>query len=189
MCLAAAKVGALLADRLGCPFYEGDSFHPPANVAKMKAGTPLVDEDRWPWLERLAGILRQHVAEHRPAVLSCSALKPAYRSLLRTGRRGSSNSTDDSSSKGTLRDVGSDGGIGFVLLEPPRAVLEVRLSQRAAAGEHFMPASLLASQLGTLQYHPAELYMHAAGEAALQPAAAIVEAVLQRMQRQGARQQ
>ncbi|KAL4421263.1 hypothetical protein ABPG75_010554 [Micractinium tetrahymenae] len=152
-----STVGALLADALGCSFHEGDEFHPPANVRKMQAGIPLTDEDRWPWLECLAAIVQRQLASGQPVVLSCSALKPEYRSVLRCGRRDGG--------------CGSDGGCGvaFVLLEPPAAALEARLAQRAAAGSHFMPASLLASQLGTLRYDPAELYLHFAEEAALQP--------------------
>lgn len=129
--LLCSTVGALLAEALGCPFYEGDEFHPPANVAKMQvvpaqggaalrglawladgygkehkiqaalscrdqdplpqppclqAGAPLTDADRWPWLERLADVVQRHLADGRPAVLSCSALKPEYRALLRCGR-------------------------------------------------------------------------------------------------------
>ncbi|KAL4421659.1 hypothetical protein ABPG77_001200 [Micractinium sp. CCAP 211/92] len=155
-----STVGALLAEALGCPFYEGDDFHPPANVTKMQAGAPLTDADRWPWLERLAAVVQRHLAEGQTAVLSCSALKPEYRALLRCGR---------------------GDGVAFVLIEPAPAALEARLARRAAAGRHFMPPSLLASQLSTLRYDPAELYLHFADEAALQPPADIVSSVLRRL--------
>lgn len=80
-----SAVGQQLAQRLRCPFYEGDAFHPAANIAKMRSGTPLDDGDRLPWLLELHGIVRQHVEAGQRAVLSCSALKPGYRDILRRG--------------------------------------------------------------------------------------------------------
>src|SRR5262245_16252749 len=74
-------IGQRLAERLGCRFLDADDFHPPENVAKMAAGTPLTDEDRWPWLDRMNAQLRDHGA----AVLACSALKEAYRERLTAG--------------------------------------------------------------------------------------------------------
>jgi len=76
-----STVGALLAERLGVEFLDGDDYHPPANVAKMAAGQPLEDADRGPWLERLNAELRRR----RSAVLACSALKAAYREVLARG--------------------------------------------------------------------------------------------------------
>ncbi|MGH8708863.1 MAG: gluconokinase, partial [Burkholderiales bacterium] len=73
-----STIGALLAERLGWEFLDADDFHPPANVAKMSAGTPLEDADRWPWLERLNHELRRR----RNVVLACSALKASYRQIL-----------------------------------------------------------------------------------------------------------
>ena len=78
-------VGRLLAKDIGWPFYDGDDFHPQANVAKMKQGIPLEDADRWPWLERLATEIDRWL-EAGGAVLGCSALKESYRQVLRGGR-------------------------------------------------------------------------------------------------------
>lgn len=115
-------VGAGLAVALGVPFCEGDTLHPPENVAKMHAGTPLTDADRAPWLDRVAAWL----AEHPDGVVSCSALKRAYRDRL--------------------RQAAPDARL--VLLDVPEAVLAKRLAHRPA---HFMPAALLSSQLATLE--------------------------------------
>jgi gluconokinase len=75
-------VGQLLAAALGAEFIDADDHHPPENVAKMRAGTPLTDADRWPWLARLNGMLRERALGGRSAVLACSALKAAYREAL-----------------------------------------------------------------------------------------------------------
>jgi gluconokinase len=118
-------VGAALAERLGLAFIEGDAHHPETNVAKMSAGQPLTDADRIPWLDRLA----TEMAPHRTSggcVVACSALKRSYRDRLTRG------SAD----------------VVFVHLEAPRPVLEERLRERS---EHFMPASLLDSQLAALE--------------------------------------
>ena len=77
-----STVGAALAQRLGLRFVDADDFHPPGNVAKMAAGTPLTDEDRWPWLDRLASELRAIEDSGGSAVLACSALKEAYRARI-----------------------------------------------------------------------------------------------------------
>src|SRR3954449_5667976 len=79
-------VGALLAGRLGWRFADADDFHPAANVAKMRAGVPLTDEDRWPWLRILAAWMDERIARNDPAVITCSALKRSYRDLLLDGR-------------------------------------------------------------------------------------------------------
>src|SRR4029079_11920271 len=76
-------IGKLLAEQLGWRFYEGDDFHPRANIEKMRSGRPLTDEDRWPWLERLRDQIKHSIAEKKNAVLACSALKRAYRDRLR----------------------------------------------------------------------------------------------------------
>jgi len=115
-------IAALLADRLGWRLLEGDAFHPPANVAKMAAGTPLTDEDRWPWLRAIADAMGQG----GDAVVACSALKRAYRDVLRSGR--------------------SD--VRFVYLRGGRSVIAARLAVRQ---DHFMPSALLDSQLATLE--------------------------------------
>jgi gluconokinase len=115
-----------LARRLGCPFADADDFHPPANVAKMSAGFPLTDDDRWPWLHAIAAWIRARAATGETAVVTCSALKRAYREVLRAA----SPSTR------------------FVHLTGPRELLEQRIANRRG---HFMAASMLDSQLAILE--------------------------------------
>ncbi|HET7198735.1 MAG TPA: gluconokinase [Burkholderiales bacterium] len=115
-------IGRLLAERLGAPFIEGDDYHPPANVAKMARGVPLEDEDRWPWLDRLNELLR----EHPRAVLACSALKESYRARLLAG----------------IPDA------RIVLLHGDKALIAARV---AARRHRYMPASLLDSQFAILE--------------------------------------
>ncbi|WP_231700310.1 gluconokinase [Aerosticca soli] len=119
-------IAQLLAQRLGWPWQEGDALHPPANVAKMAAGHPLTDEDRWPWLERIAAWIERCLDEGRSGIVTCSALKRAYRDRL--NRRG----------KGVL----------FVYLAGAKELIARRLTRRH---DHFMPASLLDSQFATLE--------------------------------------
>jgi len=121
-----STIGAALAQALGVPFVEGDDFHPAENRARMAAGIPLTDEDRYGWLRALAGRLAQARQAGTGAVLACSALKRAYRDILRAGAP-------------SLR---------LVFLSGDRAVLAERLAARRG---HFMPASLLESQLATLE--------------------------------------
>lgn len=123
-----STVGRLLADRLGADFLEGDAFHPERNIAKMSAGQPLSDDDRWPWLAALADLVADREAEGRPAVLTCSALRRAYRDFL--------------------RNAVPSGRLVFLHLHADADVLEQRMRDREG---HFMPASLLASQLATLE--------------------------------------
>jgi gluconokinase len=120
-------VGAELARRLGATFIEGDSLHPEANIAKMSAGQPLDDDDRRPWLQTLNALLTFHHADEIAAVLTCSALRRSYRDILRAGL--------------------PEGSVCFVHLAAPEAVLRRRMESR----EHFMPPSLLRSQLDTLE--------------------------------------
>jgi gluconokinase len=115
--------GAELAARLGLPLVEGDDFHPPANIEKMRAGTPLTDADRAEWLQRLAAELRTHP---RGAVLTCSALKRGYREILRTAVP-------------RLHFV-------HLALSPHQAMERV-----AARTDHFYPPSLVASQFEALE--------------------------------------
>ena len=117
-------VSEALAHRLGVPFCEGDALHPVTNIAKMRAGIPLDDEDRAPWLARVNAWLRGHPAG---GVASCSALTRRHRDRLRNGL------------PVPLR---------LVVLEPPREELERRLKHRAG---HFAPVGLLDSQLATLE--------------------------------------
>jgi gluconokinase len=119
-------VAERLAARLGCPYEEGDDHHPAANVEKMKAGIPLDDEDRRPWLEELARWIGEREAATQNSVLTCSALKRSYRDLLRAGNE----------------------SVWFAHVEVPQDVLAQRLEARQG---HYMPASLLTSQLTTLQ--------------------------------------
>ncbi|MBY0364437.1 MAG: gluconokinase [Phreatobacter sp.] len=121
-----STVGLGLADALGWDFRDGDSFHPPANVAKMRSGAPLTDDDRWPWLDAIS----RHVAELEDGgghvVIACSALKRAYRDRLRAaGAR--------------LRFIHLDGS--FDLID----------GRMRARRDHFMPPSLLESQFATLE--------------------------------------
>ena len=115
-------IGKLLAERLAVPFLDADEFHPAENVAKMAAGTPLTDADRWPWLERLNEMLRRR----QTAVLACSALKESYRSALSKG----------------LADC------RFVHLRGSIELIRARLKERQ---HRYMPASLLESQFATLE--------------------------------------
>jgi gluconokinase len=116
-------VGEALASRLGVAFVEGDSLHPRANVEKMSAGVPLTDEDRWPWLTQVGEALRGEMG----VIASCSALKHAYRAHIATA---------------------AQRPVAFVFLDGSRALLERRIAERRG---HFMPPSLLASQLATLE--------------------------------------
>ena len=115
-------IGKLLAQRLGCEFLDGDDFHPPQNVAKMAAGEPLSDADRWPWLEGLNAKLRSG----KNAVLACSALKQSYRDIL-------------------ARDIPR---CRFVFLDGSLELIRARLKERQ---HRYMPASLLESQFATLE--------------------------------------
>jgi gluconokinase len=115
-----------VADRLHWVFAEGDDFHPEANVAKMSAGQPLTDDDRWPWLERLADWIGKREEAGENAVLTCSALKRTYRDLLAHGHP----------------------SVRFVHVTVSTQTLRTRLQQRRG---HYMPASLLDSQLAALE--------------------------------------
>jgi gluconokinase len=119
-------IGEALAKRLGWAFQEGDDFHPPANIAKMKSGTPLDDADRAPWLARVEAWIAAELAAGRSGVITCSALKRTYRSAIIGGR-------DD---------------VILVYLDGDKHLLARRIEARRG---HFMPPSLLASQLATLQ--------------------------------------
>ena len=120
-----STIAAALNDRLGWAFAEGDDYHPPANVAKMASGRPLVDEDRWPWLRTLTAWTAERDARGESTVLTCSALRRSYRDLLREGGPGTY----------------------FVHLVGDKGLLLERMGSR----EHFMPSSLLESQLDTLE--------------------------------------
>lgn len=115
-----------VATRLGWVFAEGDDFHPAGNVEKMAAGRPLTDDDRWPWLRALADWIGAREAADENAVLTCSALTRAYRAVLTTGHP----------------------SVRFVHVTVPAETLRRRLESRRG---HYLPASLLDSQLATLE--------------------------------------
>jgi gluconokinase len=119
-------VGRLLADRLGWPFADGDSFHPAANVAKMTAGIPLTDDDRWPWLAAIGAWMDARIAAGGSGVVACSALKRRYRDVLRQDRP----------------------EVRLVFLEVSHDEDLTRL--RARSG-HFFPAALMDSQFADLE--------------------------------------
>jgi gluconokinase len=115
-----------IAEVMGWEFAEGDDFHSAANVAKMAAGHPLTDEDRWPWLRSIGDWLSQHERAGRNAVVTCSALRRVYRDLLREGRP----------------------DVRFCHVEADAALIKERIEHRTG---HYMPPSLLPSQLATLE--------------------------------------
>ena len=115
-----------LAAALGWPFDEGDQFHPQANIAKMSAHQPLTDADRWPWLDRMNGMLRERAVAGQSVVLGCSALRQVYRDRLGSG----------------LADV------RWVHLQGSFELIQARLQGRQ---HRYMPASLLQSQFTTLE--------------------------------------
>jgi carbohydrate kinase (thermoresistant glucokinase family) len=119
-----STIATLLAGRLGWPFAEGDDLHPPENVAKMHTGHPLSDDDRRPWLERIAAWIDDQISAGRSAVVTCSALKRSYRDLLRRDQ------------------------VTFVYLRGERDEVSRRLATRQG---HFMPATLLDSQFADLE--------------------------------------
>ena len=140
-----------IATRMGWLYAEGDDFHSQANVNKMASGVPLTDEDRWPWLRAIGTWIDEHERDGRSAVVTCSALKRAYRDLLRERRE----------------------HIRFVYLDIPEGILRDRLTHRTG---HYMPSSLLPSQLATLEpLQPDEdgVVVHAHGD----PDASISEAL------------
>lgn len=143
-------IGVALARRLGWRFQEGDDLHPPENVAKMHAGIPLDDHDRAPWLRAVAARIDQWRARGEAGVITCSALKRRYRDVI----------------------IGNRPEARLVCLIAPPAVLAERLSRRHG---HFMPASLLESQLQTLE--PPGPDEHALTVAADAPVETVVERI------------
>ena len=121
-------VGRALAERLGWAFLDGDDFHPQANVDKMAAGTPLTDADRWPWLRILAAEIDTRLERGESCLLACSALKQAYRDVLREGRQAER--------------------VRFVHLAGSQDLIAGRLRDRV---HRYMPASLLQSQFEALE--------------------------------------
>jgi gluconokinase len=121
-----STIAEKLAERLGWCCEDGDSFHPASNVAKMRAGHPLTDEDRWPWLQAIADEIDRICKAGERAVIACSALRHAYRDVLVHGRR----------------------DVRIVFLRGTQALIADRLARRKG---HFMPAGLLDSQFKTLE--------------------------------------
>lgn len=121
-----STVGQSLGDALGWEFRDGDAFHPASNVAKMKSGAPLTDDDRWPWLDAIARYIDAKREEDGHAIIACSALKRVYRDRLK----------------------GERGDVVFVHLAGSKELIEERM---AARKNHFMPLGLLESQFATLE--------------------------------------
>jgi carbohydrate kinase (thermoresistant glucokinase family) len=119
-------VARLLADALGIDFLEGDAFHPRSNVEKMKSGTPLTDDDRWPWLEAIAAKIDEWRDEGKAGVITCSALKRAYRRIL----------------------IGDRPDVRLVYLKGSHELIHQRMASRRG---HFMPVKLLESQFTALE--------------------------------------
>ena len=121
-----STIGEKLAERLGWGYEDGDKFHPASNVAKMSAGQPLTDEDRWPWLRAIADEVERICGAGQRAVIACSALKHAYRDILVHGRN----------------------DVRIIYLKGTQDLIASRLALRK---DHFMPPGLLASQFRTLE--------------------------------------
>ena len=121
-----SSVMAALEGRLGWPTLEGDAVHPPDNIARMAAGIPLTDADRAPWLAAISSWIAAREAARESSIVTCSALKRRYRDGLRSRHP----------------------SLWFVHLQAPRAILEARIRTRPG---HFMPTSMLASQLEALE--------------------------------------
>lgn len=124
-----STVGRALAQRLGCPFYDADDFHPPANIARMAAGVPLDDADRAGWLAALAGLIRASLERGEGGVLACSALKESYRQALLAG-------------------AAEPGLVRFVWLKGDYPTILARIQRRAG---HYMKAGMLQSQFDALE--------------------------------------
>lgn len=119
-------IGMRLAEELGWEFFDGDTFHPADNIDKMAAGTPLTDQDRWPWLRSLHDFIHERLIVGAPAVVACSALKAKYRSILMDGNQGAQ----------------------LVYLKGDRSLIQRRLQERT---DHFFDATLLDSQFEALE--------------------------------------
>lgn len=118
--------GDSLAAEFGWPFRDADSFHPDANITKMKSGTPLTDDDRWPWLDAIAKWIDDHRSNGTHGIVTCSALKRIYRQRLMTGRP----------------------DVRLVYLKGDKSLIAKRMAART---DHFMPTALLDSQFATLE--------------------------------------
>ncbi|MCO5559964.1 hypothetical protein L7F22_013568 [Adiantum nelumboides] len=174
-----STIGNLLAESLGCHFLDADDFHSEENKEKMKQGIPLTDSDRLPWLETLRDTLIDYILQDKTVVLACSALKPSYRQLLRTadlqrlpvkrrqveeGReerglqydslkshsREPNRLYDNQQPKVSCESLNLSHRVTFLLLNGPVELFASRLKERFQQGAHFMPPSLLLSQIDSL---------------------------------------
>ena len=150
-----STVAQALGERLGWRFEDGDSFHPAGNVAKMRAGHPLTDEDRWPWLNAIADEIGRICKARDHVIIACSALKHAYRDVLLRGRN----------------------DVRFVFLKGTQELIADRLAHRKG---HFMPPELLTSQFRTLESPDASEHVITASIDA--SVAAIVDDILRQLQ-------
>lgn len=121
-----STVAAGIAETLGLHFIDGDGLHPAENVARMRAGMPLRDEDRWPWLDRIGACLADAAQWPDGVAIACSALKRTYRDRIRAAAS----------------------GVRFVFLDGPAGLIGARMAGRVG---HYMPAALLESQMQTLE--------------------------------------
>lgn len=153
-----STTGAALSEVLDWPFRDADSFHPPANIDKMTRGLPLDDTDRAPWLAAIAQWIDERLATGKPGIVSCSGLKRAYRARI----------------------IGTRDGVRLVYLKGEPALIAQRLEARK---HHFMPASLLASQLAVLEEPQADERPMIVSVA--QAPHQVVEAILRQLQLDG----
>lgn len=151
-----STVAEALGERLGWRFEDGDSFHPASNVEKMRAGHPLTDEDRWPWLNAIADEIARVCERGEHVIIACSALKHIYRDVLLRGR-------DD---------------VRFVFLNGTKELIAQRLAHRKG---HFMPTGLLTSQFDTLE--PPEAGEHVITVSIDESVEAIVDGVIRQLNR------
>jgi carbohydrate kinase (thermoresistant glucokinase family) len=147
-------VAEALARRIGWQFCDGDKFHPASNVEKMRSGTPLTDEDRWPWLHAVAAEIARQRAPGEHIVVACSALKRAYRSIL----------------------VAGNADVRLIYMQGSRDLIKSRLAPRTG---HYFPASLLDSQFAALEEPTADEPAIAVDIG--QPVEAIVEEIVRRL--------
>jgi len=119
-------VGSMLGERLGWPFADADAFHPSANVAKMRSGVALTDEDRWPWLDAIAAWIDKTLASGGHGVIACSALRKRYRTRI----------------------IGDRKGVRLVHLDGSYELIAARMAERP---HHYMPVALLRSQFEALE--------------------------------------
>jgi len=155
-----STVAKALGGRLGWRFEDGDSFHPASNVEKMRAGHPLTDEDRWPWLNAIADEIALVCGRGEHVIIACSALKHAYREVLLRGR-------DD---------------VRFVFLKGTKELIAERLARRKG---HFMPPELLTSQFNTLE--PPEPGEHVVTVSIDETVEAIVDGIVRQLKLGGAK--